>query len=59
MVKVSANDRGKPSPLGAMALARTWRPIAPAAELLGDVRNSLSHLEFLNEPEIQGLIEEW
>jgi hypothetical protein len=25
----------------------------------GDVRNSLSHLEFLNEPEIQGLIEEW
>jgi len=42
-----------------MALARTWRPIAPAAELLGDVRNSLSHLEFLNEPEIQGLIEEW
>jgi hypothetical protein len=31
MVKVSANDQGKPSPFGAMALARTWRPIAPAA----------------------------
>jgi hypothetical protein len=31
MEKVSANDQGKPSPFGAVALARTWRPIAPAA----------------------------
>src|SRR5271163_1128626 len=42
-----------------------WRWRAPGdpsrrrLELLSDVRNSLSHLEFLNEAEIQGLIEEW
>jgi len=31
MEKVSANDQGKPSPFGAVALAGTRRPIAPAA----------------------------
>jgi hypothetical protein len=40
-----------------------WRapgdPLRRRLELLRDVRNSLSHLEFLNEAEIQGLIEEW
>jgi hypothetical protein len=39
-----------------------WRapgdPLRRRLELLRDVRNSLSHLEFLNEAEIQGLIEE-
>ena len=59
MEKVSANDQGKPPPFGAVALARTFGPIAPRLELLRDLRNSLSCLEFLNEAESRGLIEEW
>jgi hypothetical protein len=40
-----------------------WRapgdPLRGRLELLRHVRNSLSCLEFLNEAEIRGLIEEW
>ena len=37
---------------------RPGDPIRRRLELLRDVRNSLSHLEFLNQTEIEGLIEE-